>query len=172
MSGWRCPWSARSWSLPWWSGPCTTFPRSQSSRGSRDLALPIGSLVGGQGSDEGFLRDLDPPDGLHPPLALLLLLQQLALAGDVAAVALGQHVLAQRADVLARDDPGADGSLDRHLELLPRDQLLQPGGHRQAGIPRLIGVPDLAERVDRQTLQQDVDLDQVSLLLPGRLVVQ
>src|SRR3979490_1334092 len=38
-----------------------------------------GSGVGGQGSDECLLRHLDPPDRLHPLLAFLLLLQQLAL---------------------------------------------------------------------------------------------
>ena len=37
-------------------------------------------------------------------LPLLLLLEQLALSRDVAAVALGDHVLAQRPDGLARDD--------------------------------------------------------------------
>src|SRR3712207_7569041 len=50
----------------------------------------------GERRDEGFLGDLDPPHHLHPLLALLLLLEQLALAGDVAAVALGEHVLADR----------------------------------------------------------------------------
>jgi hypothetical protein len=45
---------------------------------------------------------LDAADHLHALLALLLLLEQLALAGDVTAVALGEHVLADRADVLAR----------------------------------------------------------------------
>src|SRR3712207_6914720 len=71
----------------------------------------------GERRDEGFLGDLDPPHHLHPLLALLLLLEQLALAGDVTAVALGEHVLADGADVLARDDARADGGLDRHLEL-------------------------------------------------------
>ena len=46
------------------------------------------------------------PDALHALLAFLLLLEQLALAGDVATVALGQHVLAHRADRLAGDDVG------------------------------------------------------------------
>ena len=57
--------------------------------------------------------------------ALLLLLQQLALAGDVAAVALGEHVLAHRPHRLAGDDPAADRRLDRHLEQLARDQRAQ-----------------------------------------------
>jgi hypothetical protein len=39
------------------------------------------------------------PDGLHALLALLLLLEELALAGDVAAVALGGDVLAEGAMV-------------------------------------------------------------------------
>ena len=52
---------------------------------------------------ERLLRDLDRADLLHPLLALLLLLEQLALAGDVAAVALGEHVLAQRLHRRPRD---------------------------------------------------------------------
>src|SRR6266540_4324929 len=43
---------------------------------------------------EGLLGDVHPPDLLHPLLSLLLLLQELALAGDVPAVALRQDVLA------------------------------------------------------------------------------
>src|SRR3954462_7975682 len=80
----------------------------------------------GQGRDEGFLRHLDAPDDLHPLLAFLLPFEQLAFAGDVTAVALSQHILADRADVLACDDARPDGRLDRHLELLSRDQLAQP----------------------------------------------
>src|SRR5437870_1084011 len=47
------------------------------------------------------------PTRFHPPLALLLLLQQLPLAGHVSAVALRQHVLAQRPQNLPGDDPPA-----------------------------------------------------------------
>ena len=91
-------------------------------------ALRVRSVRCGQRGDEGLLRHLDPADHLHPLLALLLLLQQLALAGDVTAVALREHVLADRPDRLAGDDPRADRRLDRHLELLPRDQRAQLGG--------------------------------------------
>src|SRR4051794_19679764 len=81
-------------------------PPSRASREALLLGLVGAAGVGGQRGDEGLLRDVDPPDGLHPLLALLLLLQQLALAGDVAAVALGEHILAHRPDVLPGDDPG------------------------------------------------------------------
>src|SRR5690242_10896541 len=43
---------------------------------------------------ERFLRDLHSPHALHAALAFLLLFEQFALARDVAAVALGQHVFA------------------------------------------------------------------------------
>src|SRR5215813_1322284 len=46
--------------------------------------------------EERLLRDLDAADRLHPLLAGLLLLEELLLARDVPAVALGEHVLAQR----------------------------------------------------------------------------
>src|SRR6476620_12658879 len=97
-------------------------------RARRVLLLGLLAVVG-QRCDEGFRRDLDRADVLHPLLAGLLLLEQLALAADVTAVALGEHVLADRADVLASDHASADGGLDRHLELLARDQLLELAGH-------------------------------------------
>src|SRR3954471_14207643 len=82
--------------------------------------------------DEGRLRDLDVADLAHPLLALLLLLKKLLLAADVAAVALGEHVFAQRTDRLAGDHPAADRGLDGDLEELARDQLLQPLAQRAA----------------------------------------
>lgn len=57
-----------------------------------------------QRGEEGFLGDVDLAVGAHPLLAFLLLLQQLLLAGDVAAVAFGGHVLAHGGDGLAGDD--------------------------------------------------------------------
>src|SRR5690349_12662976 len=75
--------------------------------------------------DEGALRDLDLAELPHALLALLLLLQKLALARDVAAIAFGGDILGEGADGLAGDDPAADRRLDRNLEELARDQLLQ-----------------------------------------------
>ena len=43
---------------------------------------------------ERLLRDIDFANPLHSLLAFFLLFEQLAFAGDVAAVALGDHVLA------------------------------------------------------------------------------
>src|SRR6266566_9844173 len=83
------PWRAASASS---SGVVrTTSPRK---------AVWMTRLVNLEHRQERLLRDLHRPHLLHPLLALLLLLEQLALARHVAAVALGGHVLAQRADGL------------------------------------------------------------------------
>src|SRR5690349_960733 len=53
---------------------------------------------------ERFLRNVNTADALHALFAFLLLFEQLALARDVAAVALGRHVLTHRLDRFPRDD--------------------------------------------------------------------
>src|SRR5437016_500946 len=57
-----------------------------------------------QHGQEGFLRYFHRADLFHALLAGLLFLEEFALARDVAAVTLGEHVLAQRLDRGARDD--------------------------------------------------------------------
>ena len=60
-------------------------------------ALPLASLAHLQHRQERFLRNIHAADALHALLAFFLFLQQLALADDVAAVALGEDVLADGA---------------------------------------------------------------------------
>src|SRR6476661_4338698 len=69
-----------------------------------------------QHRQECFLRNIHTPDALHASLAFLLLLQQLALARNVAAVALGNDVLADRRHRLAGNDLRPNRRLDRDLE--------------------------------------------------------
>src|ERR1035437_2941960 len=69
-----------------------------------------------QDREEGFLGDVDLTNALHALLAFLLFFQELALAGDVAAVAFGDDVFADGADGLAGDHAAADGGLDGDLE--------------------------------------------------------
>src|SRR3954452_5884461 len=144
------------------------FERVRVERSSSLLEL----LLEPERLDEGLLRHLDPADVLHPPLALLLLLEELALAGDVAAVALGQHVLALRLDRLACDHPSTDGRLDRHVEQLPGDERAQLLGHALAVLLRLGPVDDRGEGVDGDAVEHDLDLHQLAHLVPGGLVVE
>ncbi len=55
-----------------------------------------------QRGDEGFLRDVDLAELAHLLLAFLLLLQKLAFARDVAAVAFRGDVLGQKARTVSR----------------------------------------------------------------------
>src|SRR4051812_16123722 len=81
-----------------------------------------------QDLDEGFLRNVDAADALHPLFSFFLLLQQFAFAGDVASVAFGGDVFAQRGDAFARDDFAADGGLDGDLIELAWDYFLKLRG--------------------------------------------
>ena len=78
-----------------------------------------------QHGGKGFTGQGDSAELAHLLLALLLLFQQLLLAGDIAAVALGQHVLAHGLDGLAGNDLAADGCLYRDLEQVARDVVPQ-----------------------------------------------
>src|SRR2546422_1079321 len=123
-------------------------------------------------SQERLLGEVHAPDLLHPFLAFFLFLQELALAGDVAAVALGQHVLAHGGDVLAGDDLAADGGLDRDLEELARDhlaQLLRQGPSLRGGT---LAVHDERQSVHRLAVHQDVQLHEVRLPPAGVVVIQ
>src|SRR4051812_47100737 len=75
-------------------------------------------LVNLEDGEEGFLRNLYGAYLLHPLFSFLLFLEQLALARDVAAIALREHVLSQRLHRGARDHLVPDRRLNRHLEQL------------------------------------------------------
>ena len=53
---------------------------------------------------EGFLRNIHFADTLHALLAFFLLVEQLALTADIAAVALGDNVFADSSDGGAGND--------------------------------------------------------------------
>src|SRR5688572_32524583 len=102
------------------------------------LSWAVISLSEREHGQKCFLRDLDRPDLFHASLPFLLLLEKLPLPRDVAAVAFGGHVLAQRLHRLARDDLGADRRLEHDLELLPGNQLPQLGGQLAAVLVGLV----------------------------------
>ena len=58
--------------------------------------------------------------------------QQLLFTGDIAAVALGQHVLTHGLHRFTGDDAPADGRLNGHLKQLAGDILLQLSHSRRA----------------------------------------
>src|SRR5687768_17080309 len=96
-------------------GRCLPRPPAAPARSRRRRprsSLPL--LVEVEHREERLLRHLHPADLLHALLALLLLLEELALPRDVAAVALREHVLATRLDRLACDHTRTDRGLHGH----------------------------------------------------------
>ena len=97
--------------------------------------------------------------------------QELALAGDVPAVAFCQHVLPKRFDGLPGDHVGADRRLDGDVEHLAADDLAHLRHHRPAPVLRLGAVHDDGQRVHLLAVQQDVDLHHVGRAVLLELVV-
>ena len=93
-------------------------------RGSLPNLRDHASRSAAQRGNKGLLRNAHITIFPHPRLALLLLLQQLLLAADVAAIAFGGDVLAHRRDGFARDHLSADRRLDRDFEQVAGDEVL------------------------------------------------
>src|SRR5262249_7142063 len=125
-----------------------------------------------QDREERFLRNLDAPELLHPLLAFFLALEKLPLPRDVAAVALGGDVLAERAHRLPGDDPAPDRRLDDDLEELPGNHALELLGERLAALVGLVPVDDQGEGVHGIAVQEDVELDELGGPEVGEVVVE
>ena len=121
---------------------------------------------------KGLGGDLDRAQGAHLLLALLLFLQQLFLSGDVAAIALGQNVLAHGLDGLPGDDLAADGGLDGDLEELAGDVLLQLLAQPSRPGVSLILVGDEGQGVHLVAVEEHIHLHQLGGLVPVQLVIQ
>src|SRR2546422_635814 len=157
------------------TGPCRAASASSSgvvSTTSPRKAVWMTRLVNLQDRQECLLRDLDGSHLLHPLLSLFLLFEQLALARDVTAVALGGDVLAQGADRLAGDHLRPDRGLDHDLEQLARDQLPQLLGDLLAPLVRLVAVDDDRERVHGFAVEQHVELEEIGRAVLEELVVE
>src|ERR1039457_5704705 len=110
-------------------------------------SAPIALLPDLEQGHESLLRNLDPSHLLHPLLAFLLLLEQLPLSRDIAAVPLGGDVLAQRLHGFPRDNLGADPGLNRHFEHLAWNQLAHLFAQRPAPFVGLVAMHDYRKRV-------------------------
>ena len=118
------------------------------------------------------MRHVHAADGLHALFAFFLLLEQLALTGNIAAVALRKHVLAQSPDVLASNNAGADSCLHGDFELLSGDEFLEALRHAQTVGVGLVLVDDRTESVNSVSVEENIDLDEVSDLFATLVVVQ
>ena len=97
---------------------------------------------------------------LHPSLSGLLTFKELSLARDIATVALRRYVLPEGPDRLTRYDLAANGSLDRNLELLPRQDALKASAQVFTALMTLRAMYNHRECIDGFTVDQDVQTDQ------------
>ena len=103
-----------------------------------------------------------PPDPLHPLLAFLLLLEELALAGDVATVALGEDVLAHARGWSRGRSPGCRSAAWIGTSNICRGMSsLSLLDERPAAHVRLVAMGDQGERVDRLAVDEHVELHEV-----------
>src|SRR5262249_27539159 len=100
-----------------------------------------------------------------------LLGPELALAGDVAAVALGRHVFLDRGDGFPSDHPAADGGLDGNFKQVPVDlaaQLLDQVAATALGVG---AVDDRGQGVHALAGDQDVQPHQVGGPVADEVVI-
>src|SRR5262249_22063803 len=115
-----------------------------------------------QHGQEGFLWNLDVSHLFHTFLALFLLLQQLPLAGDVAAVAFCRDIFAQRFYGCASNHPRADRGLDGHLEHLLRNQFLELDAQIAPALVGTVAMNNGGERIDLVAVDVHVEPDEVT----------
>src|SRR5690606_6712902 len=131
-----------------------------SATGATPVARSI-AVAGTQHAQKRLLWDLDAAELLHPLLAFFLLFEQLPLAGDVTAVALGGDVLAEGADRFASDHFAVNRRLQRNLELVAGDFLFELLAQSPTAAGARRTVNDRAQGVHPFAFDEDVHLDEV-----------
>ena len=121
---------------------------------------------------EGFLRHLHVADLLHAFLASLLLLEQFALAADVASVTFGSDVLADLLDGLAGDNLASDCGLYGDVELLTGKEFLEAFTHAAAEGDGVVDVGERGEGVDAFAVEEDVEADKFGGAEAGGVIIE
>ena len=104
-----------------------------------------------------------------------MFLKELAFARNIAAVALGEHVLAQGFDCLTRDHIGADRGLDGDVVHLARNHFTHLAHDRTATVGGLRAVHDDGQRIYALAIEQNIHLDHIGgavfleLIVHGRI---
>src|SRR5271154_3409795 len=115
----------------------------------RGLFFIAGAAGDFQHGEESFLGNVHAADALHALLAFLLFFEEFPLSRNVSAVALCDHVFANRADRFAPNHAAADGGLDRHLEHLARDQFAETADEIVAAVVGLLAMANDRQGVHR-----------------------
>ena len=107
------------------------------------------------------MRHLDRSDLFHALFTFFLSVKQLAFTGNIAAIALGDHVLAQRFNCLTRNNVGPNGRLNGDVKHLARDDFAHFGHHGPAPVLGLRAVHNDGQGINLFTVEQNVDLHHI-----------
>ena len=108
----------------------------------------------------------------HSLFSFLLLFEQLALAAHITSVAFGRYVLAHLLDGLTGDDFGADCSLNRDVELLARNQVLEFHAHLASQVVGIIFVDEGRKGIGRLSVEQYVQTHQLCRTEVRQVVIE
>ena len=128
-------------------------------------------VVGAEDGDESLLRDVDVADFLHAFLAFALLVKKFAFAGDVAAVAFGENVLAELADVFTGDDLAADGTLDGDFKHLRRNGFAEAFTNHAGACDGAVRMADGGKGVNGFAVDENFKLDGWGGFVAIRIVI-
>ena len=117
----------------------------------------------------GIITD---PTHFHLRLSFFLLLQKLALTGNIPAVALGGNVLSKRRDCGSRNDLAPDGPLYGNLELMPRDFLLEAVANLNPPFPGPLLENYERQRIHLLAVDQDIQFDQVAVPILDQIIIE
>ena len=123
------------------------------------MPCPDKNSINPQNRKKRFLRNLDISHKFHSLLSFFLFLEKFPFAGNVSAVTLRRHILAQRRDIFACNDLCTDSGLQRNLELMFRYDILELFDDLLAAIVRLVGMNDERQGIHRLGVHEDVNLD-------------
>ena len=119
-----------------------------------------GSLAGVEYRHERFLRDIDGCYFFHPCLTPFLLFEQFAFSADIAAVAFGGDVFADRLDRFSGDDLAADRGLEGYLKQVAVDFFFEFLEQVSATELRFRTMHDHRECIDFRAVDEDVHFDE------------
>ena len=119
-----------------------------------------------------FLRNFYRAQLPHSLFTLFLLLQQLFLTGNIAAVALGKHVFPHGLNGFSGNDLAADRRLYRHLKQLPRNVLFQLLHDFSCPFVCLVGVNDKRQGIDNFAVQQYVQFYQLGFHIVADFIIK
>ena len=129
-------------------------------------------FVGFEDLHKHFGRDFYSADLAHAFFTLFLFFEEFFLAGDIAAIALGEHVLSDRFHRLAGNDLPADRRLNGDLKELSGNGVFQVFGEHSATLIGMILVHDRGERIAHIPVEKDIQLDKFAALIAAELIVE